>query len=78
MTTYELAKSIDEATRKKMVDAGMLPYSLNRHIAIYEQFVRAVSDGMSKMDAYIVIGQKTFTSDENVRKIVAKMQKEVK
>lgn len=78
MTTYELALSIDTPTRQRMVAAGILPYSLERHIYIYEQFTRCLASGMSKMDAYIFVGEKTFTSDENVRKIVAKMQKEVK
>lgn len=78
MTAYELTISIDKDTRTRLAAAGILWRSIERDMHIYERFIALRGEGRSKRDCYMAIGEKTFTSAENVRKIVEKMQKEVK
>lgn len=78
MTTYELAISIPKEKRKQLAEAGLLPPRVERDIHVYELFQSLLSEGRSKMDAYITVGQKCFTSEENLRKIIRKMSAEVR
>lgn len=75
MTTYELAKSIPADMRKKLSDSGLMPQSVERHLYIYECYAGLIASGLSKMDAYERVSCKCFTSVENVRKIIQKMDR---
>lgn len=75
MTIYELAVSIPHEKRKTMAVAGILSGAIERHIYIYEMFTRAVERGAPRMDAYAEVSARCFTSEENVRKIVQRMNR---
>lgn len=77
MTTYELAVSLYPEQRAKMAEAGILSASIERYIYIYELYISLQKSGIAKMEIYSHISQKCFTCEENVRKIIQKMQKEV-
>lgn len=77
MTTYELATSIPRERRDRMVASGLLPRSIERDIYIFELFGRIVADGSPKMDAYTRVSIKCYTCEENVRRIVRRMNREV-
>ena len=49
----------------------------SRYVFIYEKFVRLLKEGFGTMEAYAEISQTCFTSEENVRKIIRKMQSEI-
>ncbi len=76
MTTYELAISLDPEQRAQMAKAGILSASIERYIYIYELYLSLQASGKSKMETYACISEKCFTCEENVRKIIAKMQKQ--
>lgn len=73
MTTYELAISVPREERNRMVAAGIMSRSIERYIYIYEMFSQSVNSGHSKMDAYAEVSVKCFTCEDNVRKIIQKM-----
>ena len=77
MTTYELALTLDKEQRARMAEAGILSASIERYICIYEMYLLFLARGLSKMEIYAAISEKCFTCEENVRKIIQKMQKEV-
>lgn len=77
MTVYELATSIPLERRKMMTDAGILNASAERYISIYEKFLQLQARGVSKMESYAEVSRECFTCEENVRKVIQKMQKEV-
>lgn len=76
MTTYELAISIPKEQRDRMVASGLLPRSVERDIYIFELFRRFVADGIPKMDAYTRVSIRCYTCEENVRRIVRRMNRE--
>lgn len=78
MTVYELAVSMPKEQRRKMAEAGLLSSSIERYIYIYELWLSLRNDGYARMDSYTVVSMRCYTSEENVRKIIRKMQKEVK
>lgn len=77
MTIYELAVSVPREIRDRMAVAGILCSSIERYIYIYEMFNRSVNNGRSKMDAYAEVSVKCFTCEDNVRKIIQRMNKQV-
>lgn len=77
MTVYELAKTLDAEQLEKMTKAGIVAASVTRYVFIYEKFVRLLKEGFGTMEAYAEISQTCFTSEENVRKIIRKMQSEI-
>ena len=74
MTTYELAKTIDEATRKRMTAAGILPTSLTRYMYIYEMYCERIAAGDKVMDAYMYCSFHCHTAESNIRKIIMFMR----
>lgn len=76
MTVYELALTLTPEQRERMTKVGILAASVDRYIYIYELFLEYQARGFSKMESYTEISRKCFTCEENVRKIVQKMQKE--
>lgn len=77
MTTYELAKTLTPVQREEMSQAGILVPNLSRYMYIYEMWKALIAEGKTKTEAYFEIGQRCYTCEENVRKIVYRMQKEV-
>lgn len=77
MTVYELAMTIPAERRESLALCGIVGRSLERYIYIYGLYLKKVAEGESRMQAYTDISSECFTSEENVRKIVRKMQQEV-
>lgn len=77
MTAYELATSVPKERRLQMAEAGIYSKSIERYIYIYEMYVRLIDEGKPKMEAYMEISMRCYTSDENVRKIIKMMSREV-
>jgi hypothetical protein len=77
MTVYELATSIPPEQRRMMTDAGILNASTERYIAIFEKFAEFRASGLSKMESYAEVSHSCFTCEENVRKIIKRMEKKV-
>lgn len=75
MTTYELIKGIPEDRRNELISAGIIPAQWARYMLIYEFVTARIGAGINKMDAYSLAGEKYYTSEENVRRIVARMAK---
>lgn len=75
MTTYELIKGIPQHDRERLISAGIIPAQWARYMLIYEHVTTSIQSGMNKMDAYSLAGEKYYTSEENVRRIVARMVK---
>ena len=78
MTTYQLAKTLTAEQMEAFTRAGILKSNVSRYVYIYEMWRGLVSSGMSKTDAYDETGRRCYTCDENIRKIIYKMQKEIK
>lgn len=76
MTAYELFRTIDPARVNELVRAGIVSEEWRRAAKIYEYWQECCK-GTGRMDAYDLTGQKFFMSDENVRKIIRRLQKEV-
>ena len=76
MTTYELAKTLTPEQIEAFTKAGIVKSNVTRYIYIYELWIDLLSAGLSKMDAYYQIGQRCYTCEENVRKIICYMQNE--
>ena len=77
MTAYELAKSIPPQDREQYIRAGILYPNINRYIYIYELFQYELARCGVKKEAYLRVGEKCFTCEENVRKIIQRMSREV-
>lgn len=73
MTTYELIKSIEPGKLNTLVRAGVISPEWRRSIQVYDYF-NEMCKTTGRMDAYDLTGQKYYMSDENVRKIVRKLQ----
>lgn len=73
MTTYDLLKTIDRTQLNKLVRAGIIAQEWRRAVLIYEYYQEQCKC-TGKMDAYDLTGQKFYMSDENVRKIVRRLQ----
>ena len=78
MTVYELAKTLGKEQMESLEKNGILAPNICRYVYIYEMWKGLVSSGMSKTDAYDETGRRCYTCDENIRKIIYKMQKEIK
>ena len=76
MTTYELAISIPKEQRDRMVASGLLSRSIERDLRVYELFRHIVKIGTPKMDAYTRVSIECCTCEENVRRIVRRMNRE--
>lgn len=76
MTTYELAISIPKEQRDRMIASGLFVRSIERDLRVYELFRRIVGDGTPKMDAYTRVSIECCTCEENVRRIVRRMNRE--
>lgn len=76
MTVYELIRSIPEEKLKLMVSAKIITPEWKRAVSVYEFYMQQVKK-TGRMDAYDLTGQHYFMSDENVRKIVCRMRREV-
>lgn len=77
MTTYELAKSMKETDLARFERAGIVSRNIRRYVYIYEQVQKEIKAGHSKREAYSIVGERCFTCDENVKKIVQKMERNV-
>lgn len=78
MNAYELATSVPRERRLQMAEAGIFSKSIERYIYIYEMFQRLIDDGQPKMEAYIEVSMRCYTSEDNVRKIIRMMNREVR
>ena len=76
MTVYELAKSLGRSRLERLARNGILSSSICRYVYIYEMWAGFVSSGMSKTEAYFETGLRCCTCDENIRKIIYRMQRE--
>lgn len=76
MTVYELVKTLNEDSRSRLMSAGIISRSVEKHIAICELFINLTREGMPRMQAYSEISERCFTSEDNVRKIVQKFCRE--
>ncbi len=77
MTVYELAVSVPEGKRAELTAAGLMPATVERYVYVYRAVRERLAAGDSKMDAYETVSQKCYTSVENVRKIVRKMEEQI-
>ena len=77
VTVYELALTIPRLARDRLAAAGVLSGSLSRHLYIYEMYQGIVCRGVGRMDAYAEVSARCFTSEDNVRKIVYRLSREV-
>lgn len=73
MTTYELIKTIEPNKLNTLVRAGIVSPEWRRSVLVYDYFIEMCKT-TGRMDAYDLTGQKFYMSDENVRKIVRKLQ----
>lgn len=73
MTTYELIKAIEPSKLNALVRAGIISPEWRRSVLVYDYFIEMCKT-TGRMDAYDLTGQKFYMSDENVRKIVRKLQ----
>ncbi|MCD8293686.1 MAG: hypothetical protein LUE27_00355 [Clostridia bacterium] len=78
MTVYELAITLTSEERSRLTEAGLMPRSVERYVYVYEMWRGLVADGTSKMDAYEQVSERCYTCVENVRKIVRRMESQVK
>lgn len=76
MTTYDLLKTIDPNRLNTLVRVGIIAQEWRRAVHIYDYF-QQMCKTTGRMDAYDLTGQKFYMSDENVRKIVRRLQAEV-
>lgn len=76
MTTYELIKTIDTGKLNTLVRAGIVSPEWRRSVQVYDYF-NEMCKTMGRMDAYDLTGQRFYMSDENVRKIIRKLQTQV-
>lgn len=60
-----------------MAEAGIYSKSIERYIYIYEMFCSLIDEGKAKMEAYTEVSMRCYTSEENVRKIIRMMSREV-
>ena len=77
MTVYEFAKSIPEDQMNMLIRLGLSNKTVRVQMKVYELFIALTSKGMQRMDAYIEVSQRLYTSDENVRKICKKFGQEI-
>lgn len=76
MTTYELLKTIEPNRLNTLVKVGIIAQEWRRAVRIYDYF-QQMCKTTGRMDAYDLTGQKFCMSDENVRKIVRRLQAQV-
>lgn len=76
MTTYELLKTIETGKLNTLVKAGIISPEWRRSVQVYDYFAEMCKT-TGRMDAYDLTGQKFYMSDENVRKIIRKLQAQV-
>ena len=75
MTTYDLLRTIEPAQMNEFVRAGIIAQEWRRALRVYEYF-RECCKKTGKMDAYDLTGEKFCMSDENVRKIIRRLNAE--
>ena len=73
MTTYDLLKTIEPNQFNEFVRIGIIAPEWKRWMKVYENFREHCKD-MGRMEAYIAAGEKYYTSSDNVRKIVRRME----
>lgn len=76
MTTYELLKTITPERMHLMVIAGIITPEWRRATQIYDYFEQQ-RQHTGVMDAYDLTGERFFMSDENVRKIIRKLKRQL-
>ena len=72
MTIYELLQTIEPEQLNRMVRAGIITPEWRRSLRVYNYFTEQCQY-TGKMDAYDLTGQKFYMSDENVRKIIRRL-----
>ncbi len=73
MKTYDVIKNLNEEEFRKLVDAGVMSFNIERDIAIYETFCYLREQNVPVMLSYEELASMYFTDSENIRKIVAKL-----
>ena len=77
MTVYEFTKSIPSENVDIMMKVGISNKTLKNQISIYEAFLELINNHVPKMEAYILISERFYLCDENVRKICRKFSQEI-
>lgn len=72
-----MIKTMPTAERERMMQAGIIPEKWKRYLLIYEYWLDCRQRGESKMMAYLSAGDRYFMNDDNVRKVIAMMQRAV-
>jgi hypothetical protein len=75
MTTYDLLRTIEPTRMNEFVRAGIIAQEWRRSVRVYEYFMECCKK-TGKMDAYDLTGEKFCMSDENVRKIIRRLNAE--
>lgn len=73
MNTYDLLKTIEPKRFAELVRIGIITPEWKRWKLVYEYFQECRAK-MGRMEAYIAAGEKYYTSSDNVRKIVRRME----
>ena len=78
MKRFELIKSVPKEQLNKLIDSGIISNKYVRYMLIYNEIESLLRSGVKKMDAYIKVGAKCYTDEDNVRKIYRYMCEEIK
>ena len=77
MKRYELIKSVPAEKLSKLIDSGVISPKYIRYMQVHSAVETLLRKGVKKMDAYIQVGAKCYTDEDNVRKIYRYMCEEV-
>lgn len=77
MRVIDILRAMDPQRRRALASLGIFPASIERDIQICDLMDGYAEKGLRKLDAYAEIGRRCFTCDENVRKILRRMNAEI-
>ncbi len=77
MTVYELINGIPDNEFDKYIKAGIVSSKWKRYMDIFEYFTERVKNGDGRMQVYLDASDKFFMNEDNIRKVISTMKREV-
>ena len=76
MTVYEYCRALGPEILSDMEAAGLVRPEVRRYVYLYEQVRARLAEGMGRVEAMEVTGERCYTSYSNIRRVCRFMEGE--
>lgn len=77
MKRYELIRTVSAEKLAKLIESGIISRKYIHYMQVHSAVETLLKQGVKKMDAYIKVGARCYTDEDNVRKIYRYMCEDI-